>query len=60
MQAARVVLFTFLLAVIVGGGMVVLPTLAMAISGHQPTNCGRACFDPGVTENPYITLIGNQ
>ena len=34
---------------------------ALAIIAHaEPTNCGRACFDAGVTENPAITLIGGE
>jgi hypothetical protein len=34
--------------------------VAVAIVAHRPpTNCGRACLDPGRTENPAITLIGD-
>jgi len=40
---------------------IILSWYLLAIIAHaEPTNCGRACFDPGVTENPAITLIGGE
>jgi len=47
---------TVALALAVG---IVLAWYLLALAVHAaPTSCGRACLDPGVTENPLITLIG--
>lgn len=51
----------FWMAVLIIGLLValyVLPIMVALIVGMEPTNCGRACLLPGVTENPNITLIG--
>jgi hypothetical protein len=40
---------------------IILAWFVLAIAAHATaTNCGRACFDPGTSENPYITLIGGE
>lgn len=44
-------------------GCVLMSVLWLAVAimvARVPTNCGRACLDPGVTENPNITLIGGN
>lgn len=38
--------------------LIILTWFLLAIAAHATaTNCGRACYDPGVTENPAIVLV---